>query len=56
MLGDGLSVEKILDDFPDLEIEDIQACLIYASQVIDTTKLRRKSLTLVVGLRTGLGA
>ena len=33
MLASGLSNEQILDDFPYLEEEDIQACLLYASQV-----------------------
>lgn len=43
MLGDGLSVELILEEFPDLEPEDIQACLIYASQLADSAGRRRKS-------------
>jgi len=33
MLASGLSSEQILDDFPYLEAEDIQACLLYASHV-----------------------
>lgn len=43
MLGDGLSTELILDEFPDLESEDIQACLIYASQLTESPRSRRKS-------------
>jgi len=30
LLAQGEDVETILDDFPDLEVEDIQACLAYA--------------------------
>lgn len=33
MLGEGLSADQILSDFPYLEAEDIQACLVYASQL-----------------------
>jgi uncharacterized protein (DUF433 family) len=35
MLAAGASREEILSDFPDLETEDIDACLRYASRVID---------------------
>jgi uncharacterized protein (DUF433 family) len=34
MQGEGISSEKILQDFPDLEAQDIQACLLYASHTI----------------------
>lgn len=30
-LGGGMSVEEILDDFPDLTAEDIQACYAFAA-------------------------
>lgn len=30
MLADNVSKEEILADFPDLETEDIQACLLFA--------------------------
>jgi uncharacterized protein (DUF433 family) len=30
MLAENVSVAEILADFPDLEMEDIQACLIFA--------------------------
>ena len=43
MLGEGLTAELILDEFPDLEPEDIQACLIYASQLTESPKSRRKT-------------
>jgi len=35
MLAAGMSNEEILDDFPDLEAEDIQACLAYATESMD---------------------
>ena len=31
-LGGGMSVAEILDDFPDLTGEDIQACLTFAAE------------------------
>ncbi|MBN3948687.1 MAG: DUF433 domain-containing protein [Nostoc sp. NMS7] len=32
MLAENVSVSDILEDFPDLELEDIQACLIFAAR------------------------
>jgi uncharacterized protein (DUF433 family) len=32
LLAHGLSSEQILDEHPDLELEDIRACLRFASQ------------------------
>lgn len=32
MLGEGISSEEILQDFPDLEQQDIQACLLYTAR------------------------
>lgn len=34
LLAQGESVESILDDYPDLERDDIRACLSYAHAVI----------------------
>ena len=34
LLAQGESVDSILSDYPDLEAEDIQACLAYAHAVI----------------------
>ena len=31
----GLSAEKILDELPDLETDDVKACMIYARRRID---------------------
>jgi uncharacterized protein (DUF433 family) len=35
MLGDGVSQETIMRDFPDLEAEDIKACLRFAARRVD---------------------
>ena len=39
MLGEGVSVDEILADFPDLEREDIQACLKFAARRSDFIRL-----------------
>jgi uncharacterized protein (DUF433 family) len=39
MLGEGVSVDEILADFPDLEREDIQACLKFAARRSDIVRL-----------------
>nr|VFK38497.1 MAG: Uncharacterized conserved protein, DUF433 family [Candidatus Kentron sp. SD]VFK44836.1 MAG: Uncharacterized conserved protein, DUF433 family [Candidatus Kentron sp. SD]VFK80044.1 MAG: Uncharacterized conserved protein, DUF433 family [Candidatus Kentron sp. SD] len=39
MLAEGVSQEEILDDFPDLEIADIQACLYFAVKRMDIVRL-----------------
>ena len=31
-LADGMTPEEVLEDFPELEIEDIRACLAYAAE------------------------
>lgn len=35
LLASGLSAEQVLAELPSLELEDLQACLRYASQRID---------------------
>jgi len=35
MLAEGASEAEILQDFPDLEAEDIRACLAYAARYFD---------------------
>jgi len=32
LLADGMTPKQIIDEHPDLELEDIQACLRFASQ------------------------
>jgi uncharacterized protein (DUF433 family) len=35
MLAGGATQEEILSDFPDLEAEDIRACIAYAARYLD---------------------
>ena len=39
MLADGAKQEEILADFPDLQAEDIQACIAYAARYVDQSLL-----------------
>ena len=39
MLAGGATAEEILADYPDLEAEDIRACLAYASRYLDHSVL-----------------
>jgi uncharacterized protein (DUF433 family) len=39
MLAENVSVTEILEDFPDLELADIQACLIFAPRRTDFPRL-----------------
>lgn len=39
MLAEGVNVDEILADFPDLEREDIQACLKFAARRSDIVRL-----------------
>ena len=39
MLAEGASEAQILEDFPDLQAEDIRACLQYASAQVNHTVL-----------------
>ena len=41
LLAAGMSVEEILEDYPFLEKEDIQACLIYAAQIANAKTIQR---------------
>lgn len=40
MLAGSASQEEILEDFPDLEADDIRACIAYAAQYLDHSVLR----------------
>jgi uncharacterized protein (DUF433 family) len=35
LLADGLSVQEVLEEMPDLEEEDVRACLRFASRRVD---------------------
>jgi len=39
MTADGLSVDEILTELPDLEPEDIRECLRYAAAAVDDREL-----------------
>ncbi|MBS3952630.1 MAG: DUF433 domain-containing protein [Methylomicrobium sp.] len=39
MLAEGVSSERILLDYPDLELADIQACLLYAARRANLERL-----------------
>ena len=39
MLSENVSVTEILEDFPDLELADIQACLLFAARLTDFPRL-----------------
>jgi uncharacterized protein (DUF433 family) len=39
LLAQGVSWDDLLDDYPDLEIDDIRACLAYAHAVIANDSL-----------------
>lgn len=39
LLAQGETVEAIVDDYPDLQVDDIRACLAYAHAVIANDRL-----------------
>ncbi len=39
MLADGVSTQEILTDFPDLVLEDIEACLLFGAERADIPQL-----------------
>ncbi|GAB4397440.1 MAG: hypothetical protein OHK0053_13950 [Microscillaceae bacterium] len=41
LLASGMTQEEILTDYPFIEIEDIQACLWYASQMANAKSITR---------------
>lgn len=43
LLSSGMSTEEILSDYPSLEVEDIQACLLYASKLMKVKSILRLS-------------
>lgn len=38
-LAGGVTFEALLEDYPDLEIEDVQAALMYAAALVDEEKV-----------------
>ena len=44
LLSQGVSAEELLDDYPELEQEDIHACIAYAHAVISGSTLAEVSV------------
>jgi uncharacterized protein (DUF433 family) len=38
-LAVGMTVEQILENYPELEVEDIQACMLYAANLMEHEKV-----------------
>ncbi|MBI4688296.1 MAG: DUF433 domain-containing protein [Nitrospirae bacterium] len=38
-LAGGVTIEELLDDYPELEREDIQAALLYASELVNEERI-----------------
>ena len=43
LLAAGMSFKEILEDYPYIEQEDIQACLIYAAKIANAKSIRKLS-------------
>jgi uncharacterized protein (DUF433 family) len=41
LMASGMSIEEILDDYPDLEKEDLLACLEYAARLTQIKKSQK---------------
>jgi uncharacterized protein (DUF433 family) len=41
LLASGMSMEELLEDFPDLEKEDFLACIEYASKLLHVKSIHR---------------
>ena len=39
LLGDGLTSEQVVQQLPDLEPDDVRACLMYAARYVDHPRL-----------------
>lgn len=48
LLAAGMSIEEILEDYPDLEREDLLACILFAKEAIRRDAGRVKSIHKVV--------
>jgi uncharacterized protein (DUF433 family) len=38
-LANGLTIDQLLEDYPDLEREDVTACLFYATELVDEERV-----------------
>lgn len=41
LLGAGMTTEEVLEDYPDLEEKDIQACILFASKLVRVNSITR---------------
>lgn len=41
LLSAGMTTEEILEDYPDLEEKDIQACLLFASKLVKVNSINK---------------
>lgn len=39
LMSAGMTTEEILEDYPDLEKEDLQACLLFASKLVKVNSM-----------------
>jgi uncharacterized protein (DUF433 family) len=44
LLASGMTIQEILDDYPDLQKDDLLACLEYAARVTQTKKVQKIAL------------
>jgi uncharacterized protein (DUF433 family) len=56
LLAAGVSGKEILEDYPDLEAEDIKACLQYAAAQADHAVLKCREIRCRCSAAAGLGA
>jgi uncharacterized protein (DUF433 family) len=43
LLSEGISVEEILEDYPELETDDIRAALLYAKRLVSREEIMQTS-------------
>ncbi len=41
LMSAGMTVEELLEDYPDLEKEDLQACLLFASKLVKVNSINK---------------
>jgi len=41
LMSAGMTFEELLDDYPDLEREDLQACLLFASKLVKVNTINK---------------
>ena len=41
LMSAGMTTEELLEDYPDLEKEDLQACLLFASKLVKVNSINK---------------